>query len=164
MSAIPPLDAQQIREEMVRVRSELHDDVGEVVASAKALTDWRQYVRSYPWICLSAAAVAAYVIVPARSKPKPAKSEPLSGSKKATKEAAVESGVKAGATAGILGSLVSMAGTMALRGAMNFASRKATDFINSKIDGPSRGGAPAKQSFDAPKPYMSSAPHLQDDI
>jgi hypothetical protein len=131
---VPPVsEADQIRQEMVRVRSELHDDVGDVVASARALTDWKQYVRSYPWICLGLAAAAGYWIVPARRKAPPPIIAAPAASKSKTKEAAVESGVKAGATAGILGSLISTAGTLALKGAVNFATRRATDWLNAKM-------------------------------
>lgn len=130
MSALPLSEAEQIRQEMVRVRSELHNDVDEVVASARALTDWRQYVRSYPWVCLGVAAAAGYLIVPSRRKPPAA---PPKTSAAQTQQAAVESGVKAGAAAGVLGTVVSTIGTFALRSAMNFASRKATEWLDARM-------------------------------
>lgn len=154
-------EADRIRLEMVRVRGELHDDVEEVVASARALTDWRRYVRSYPWACLGAAAVVGYWIVPRRAAPKikirgPKSVASKAGSREeAAEDAAVESGVKAGAAAGLLGSLVSMAGTMALRGAMNFASKKATDWINAKLgDQPSPYSSPSSAPSSAPSEPM----------
>ena len=56
--------AEQLRQEMRRVREDLREDVQEVVEGAQDLTDWRHYVRSYPWACIGVAAVAGYLLVP----------------------------------------------------------------------------------------------------
>jgi uncharacterized protein YhaN len=58
--------AEDIQQEMRQVRAELRDAVQEVVESAAVLKEWRAYVRSYPWVCLGAAAAAGYFLVPSR--------------------------------------------------------------------------------------------------
>lgn len=55
-----------IRRRMEAVRCDLDEDVQEIVEGARDMGDWRSYVRSYPWVCLGAAAVAGYLIVPRR--------------------------------------------------------------------------------------------------
>jgi hypothetical protein len=56
-----------IQQRMQQVRHDLGDEVGELVESAKDMTDWRKYVRANPWVCLAAAAAVGYVVVPKRS-------------------------------------------------------------------------------------------------
>jgi hypothetical protein len=56
-----------IRQRMQQVRRDLSHEVHHLVASARDMTDWRQYVRAYPWLCAAAAAAAGYWIVPAGS-------------------------------------------------------------------------------------------------
>jgi len=58
------LGATEIQEEMRRVRSELRDDVREVVGGAKVMSDWRYYVRTYPWLCVGAAVAVGYLATP----------------------------------------------------------------------------------------------------
>jgi len=60
------LQAEQLQQEMRQVRAELRDDVQEMVDTARLLREWQAYVRSYPWVCLGAAAVVGYFVVPSR--------------------------------------------------------------------------------------------------
>jgi hypothetical protein len=61
-------DADEIRRQMAAIRRELHQDVKEVVATAGAVTDWRRYITSFPWVSLGAAFAAGYLLVPRRSR------------------------------------------------------------------------------------------------
>lgn len=65
-------DADEIRQRMAKIRRELHADVRDVVASAEAVTDWRRYIRMYPWAALGLTVAAGYLIVPRRHQPAPA--------------------------------------------------------------------------------------------
>ncbi|QDU95391.1 hypothetical protein [Lignipirellula cremea] len=60
--------ATEIQEEMRRVRSELREDVREVVGGAKVMSDWRHYVRNYPWLCVGAAVGLGYLATPNRTE------------------------------------------------------------------------------------------------
>jgi ElaB/YqjD/DUF883 family membrane-anchored ribosome-binding protein len=51
---------------MALIRRDLHEDVREVVASAEAVTDWRRYIRSYPWAAVGIGLAVGYLIVPKR--------------------------------------------------------------------------------------------------
>lgn len=66
--ATVPNDADEIRRQMALIRRELHEDVKEVVATAEAVTDWRRYLKAYPWVSLGVAFAVGYLIVPKRHK------------------------------------------------------------------------------------------------
>ena len=53
-----------IRQRMEEVRCDLDEDVQEIVEGARDMSDWRSYVRTYPWACLGAALAVGYLIVP----------------------------------------------------------------------------------------------------
>src|SRR5580704_2192922 len=63
-----PETIDQVREEMRQIRSNLDDEVATFVESTRGMLDWRSYVRRSPWLCLGAAALTAYLLIP--SKPK----------------------------------------------------------------------------------------------
>jgi hypothetical protein len=54
---------------MAIIRLRIDEQSDEVVAQVSALSDWRSYVRRYPWAAVGAAAVLGYVLVPSRAKP-----------------------------------------------------------------------------------------------
>ena len=60
--------AESIRDQMRQVRRELGEDVDGIVDNAQVLTDWRYYVRTYPWVCLGAAAAVGFLVVPSRPR------------------------------------------------------------------------------------------------
>lgn len=64
----PPETIEQVREEMRQIRSNLDDEVATFVQSTRGLFNWRSYVGHAPWLCLGAAALAAYLVVPSKSK------------------------------------------------------------------------------------------------
>jgi hypothetical protein len=66
MATSPTSQADEIQREMRQVRAELREDVRDFVASARVMTDWQEYVRAYPWVCLGAAAAVGYFLVPTR--------------------------------------------------------------------------------------------------
>jgi hypothetical protein len=63
-------DADSIRERMQNVRRSVGDDVEGIVHTAKALSDWRYYVKNHPWACLGAAFAAGFMLMPKRKLPK----------------------------------------------------------------------------------------------
>jgi hypothetical protein len=67
--------ADALQRQMQQVRAEMREDVQVMVASARDMTDWTYYVRTYPWICVGAAAAIGYLVVPAKREP-PIKPDP----------------------------------------------------------------------------------------
>ena len=62
-------EVDEIRRHMAQIRRELHEDVQGVVRGAEATTDWRRYVKTYPWAALGLAFGVGYLIVPRKSRP-----------------------------------------------------------------------------------------------
>jgi hypothetical protein len=111
-----------IQQRMQQVRHDLGDEVGELVESAKDMTDWRKYVRANPWICLAAAAAIGYVVVPKRSprlRLNPADLKELARHTKV-----ISSSASAG-SGGWRKTLVSLVTSAVLRGAMGYLKQQA---------------------------------------
>jgi hypothetical protein len=53
---------------MQQLRCEIDGDMEDVTASARTMVDWKHYVKTYPWVCLGAAAALGFLIVPKRSR------------------------------------------------------------------------------------------------
>jgi hypothetical protein len=60
--------ADEIRRRMAELRRDLSLDVREVSRHARVMTDWRFYVRRFPWATVGIAAVAGYLLVPKRKE------------------------------------------------------------------------------------------------
>jgi hypothetical protein len=58
--------AEKIRRRMAELRRELECDVREVSRGARVYSDWKFYVRKFPWAVAGAALVAGYMLVPKR--------------------------------------------------------------------------------------------------
>jgi hypothetical protein len=58
------IDTQAILDRMAEVRYDLDEDVQEIVEGARDMSQWRSYVRNYPWLCLGGALALGYLIVP----------------------------------------------------------------------------------------------------
>jgi hypothetical protein len=58
--------ADQIRRRMAEVRSQVKRDVGQVADATRSATDWREYVKQYPWLVVGTGALAGYLLVPNR--------------------------------------------------------------------------------------------------
>src|SRR5262245_60441792 len=65
-AAAQSAEAEQIEQEMRQVRSELRQDVRELVTSAQIMGEWQYYVRRYPWLSVGLAAAVGYFMIPAR--------------------------------------------------------------------------------------------------
>ncbi len=62
----PTSAAEQLREEMRQLRSHMDADVDSFVENTRGLLDWHSYFQSAPWLCLGAAALAGYLLVPSK--------------------------------------------------------------------------------------------------
>jgi hypothetical protein len=61
-----PKSADAIQGQMAKIRSDLHADVRGIVENARVITDWKYYVRRYPWASVAGAAALGYLVVPRR--------------------------------------------------------------------------------------------------
>ena len=60
--------ADDIRRQMAQIRQRLHEDMQGVVAGAEAASDWKHYVRMYPWAAVGVALAAGFLVVPRRRR------------------------------------------------------------------------------------------------
>jgi hypothetical protein len=64
----PTSDVEQLREEMRRLRSHMDADVDSFVENTRDLFNWHSYFQKVPWLCLGAAALTGYLLIPSKSK------------------------------------------------------------------------------------------------
>ena len=63
-----PPRSDAVRARMQQLRCEIDGDMEDVSANARNMVDWKHYVKTYPWVCLGAAAALGFLIVPKRSR------------------------------------------------------------------------------------------------
>ena len=63
-----PPRADAVRARMRQLRCEIDGDMDDMAESARNMVDWKQYVKTYPWVCLGAAVALGFLIVPKRSR------------------------------------------------------------------------------------------------
>ena len=113
--------AEDIQRQMHTVRSELREDVQEIVDNARVLGQWQYYVRNYPWLCLGAAAAAGYLLVPPRMHVIRPDADDLAKLVR-QHQIALKTEVKPQPAPSLLGRLVGMAAGALLQGAVAVAS------------------------------------------
>jgi hypothetical protein len=115
----------QICRQMNEVRSHLGDEMDEIVDSARTLTDWRYYVREYPWLCLSTALAIGFLAVPRRARV-------VAGPSAEVLERLVQQNAanpKPTMAGGIAGAVVSLLATAAARGAAGYLAQHASRWL-----------------------------------
>jgi hypothetical protein len=63
---MPSTDISEIQRRMAQIRHDMHQEVQGAVKGAQVLADWRSLIRSHPWLSMSLASAAGYLIVPWR--------------------------------------------------------------------------------------------------
>jgi hypothetical protein len=56
----------EIRRRMEQVRTRMQVDATSTKATARQMTDWRYYVRRFPWAAVGGACLLGFVLVPKR--------------------------------------------------------------------------------------------------
>jgi hypothetical protein len=135
--AVALADAEKIQAEMRQVRSELREDVKEVVASARELSDWRQYVRAAPWLSLGAAAAIGYFFVPPRTVVVRPNADDLLEVAKAHKLVVQTSQAPKRPT--LMSQLIGMASGALVNGALALASQQVDQFLKQQRPAPRTG-------------------------
>jgi hypothetical protein len=141
--------AEVVQQQMRQVRCELGDDVQEFVDSARVLTDWHYYVRSYPWLCLGAAAAVGYFVIPTRVhyvRPDPATLAELARQHKVV----VQPTQDAKPRQGIVAAVTALAVNALMQGGMALAKQHLSNYLDGhlKARGPSHNGAHSYEESD----------------
>ncbi|WP_425399374.1 hypothetical protein [Aeoliella sp.] len=64
----PKPDPAELRARMASVRSDLERDIAGVSHKVHDATHWQYYVKKFPFVCLGAAMIAGYALVPSRKQ------------------------------------------------------------------------------------------------
>ena len=115
------VETQAILQRMADVRYDLDEDVQEIVEGARDMSQWRSYVRAYPWWCLGGALTLGYLVVPRRNQaavPAVQNSEPLASRVRP----ATPTSLLLGQAGGIL---LTFVGNLAMRAVSAYASQQA---------------------------------------
>jgi len=116
-----PLD-DTVKARMQGIRCEIDQDLQDVSASARSMVDWKHYVKTYPWVCMGAAAALGFLIVPKRSTPTsadvPAPSEPATTGQPVVNAAPT-------AARGVVDALVGAIAGIAVREAIAYVGKNA---------------------------------------
>jgi len=134
MSTSTP-NAEQIQRQMQQVRTELRDNVRELVESAREMTVWQRYVQAYPWTCLGAAALAGYLIVPTRTRMQadPALIAELVKHQVAQQTSSAKPG--AGLVSGLVSGVASLALKGLLQGGIAILSKQLNRYVERTLHG-----------------------------
>lgn len=122
-------ETQAILQRMKEVRCDLDEGAQEIAESASDLADWRYYVKSYPWICVGAAAALGYVIVPwgrfGLEKVNKTLDEMADQNRQTSKS-------NTRSKSGVRSAIGVFAGNLLWRSASRYAARKANDYFASE--------------------------------
>jgi hypothetical protein len=140
---------EAIVREMAIARCDLVEDAREVVSNAKELTNWRHYVREYPWLFAGTAFFVGYALIPSiqRSQHAPAATNGSNGStNRSTPPPTAKSSSWTSAA-------VALASSAALRLAVSYAGQQLEKWLESQQDSKSSPGV-SQQFTKSPKRHV----------
>ncbi|HRX77978.1 MAG: hypothetical protein H6821_16640 [Planctomycetaceae bacterium] len=114
--------AETIRKEMQCVRREIADDVQDVVESTRQMTDWHSYVNRYPLVCVGAAAVVGFLLVPKRVEIMSPDEDTLLRLAKKSK-LVVKNAPQSQAKSGLAGTMIGLLGNAVLRAGIAYVGQ-----------------------------------------
>jgi uncharacterized membrane protein YkvA (DUF1232 family) len=138
-------DISEIQRQMALIRNEMHQEVQDAVRTAQYLTDWQAAVKNHPWVSLSVASIAGYLLVPKRHSQTPtivAMGSPSTFAMPATayRDPAPE---PKKSNWRILGTAVGLLAPIAIRVGQNYALRHLEEWLAQHPLSPASGGSPA---------------------
>lgn len=140
--------ADELQKQMRAVRSEMGEDVQEIVANARVLSHWQYYVRTYPWVCVGAAAAIGYLLVPQKMHIVRPDAQALAELAKQHR-LVVDTQAKPKSSVDPLGRLMNVAAGFAMQSAMALASRQ----VQQVLQGLAEGGDKASGARNHEEPH-----------
>ena len=125
---LPPPTADQIRARMQEIRRDLRVDVKEIAVHASRIFDWKNYVRSFPWGSLAAAAVVGYLLVPRRLNVSPPPAETVEAILREQQKLSPPQ-LPAAKASTLWGAVAPAVGTLVLRWGVNYATKAGLKLI-----------------------------------
>jgi hypothetical protein len=120
--------AENVRARMEEVRHDLGRRMAQSVTNVRTMLDWRHYVATHPWLCVTAAAATGFLVVPRRRPVVQLSREHLAElSKRAGVTLRTES--LPGATGGALTGLATAAATTLMR----IAASRLAEYVEQRL-------------------------------
>jgi hypothetical protein len=107
--------ADEVRTRMEELRHDFRRDVGRSAENMRVLLDWRHYLATYPWLCVTGAAALGFLLVPKRAKVVWLSPEALAELATRGQAAVKTQGVTGSKGPGIMANLTGAAARMALQ-------------------------------------------------
>lgn len=126
MSDDHSMSVDDLQKRMSQLRGEVRADVIHTSAAAKEFTDWRYYVRQFPWVSAAAVAAVGFLLVP-RKRPRPMIDEAALEKMVAEKRVVVIPQKQETARKTMLGSVGGLVAAAATRAAMSYFSHRFSD-------------------------------------
>jgi hypothetical protein len=127
--------AAELRQRMQEIRRKLGPEVDAVVDNALQLTNWKYYVRSFPWGSLGAVAALGYFAIPRKLetiRPDPETIKQLARENRLV----IEHKPKAEQKPGLMESLFNLAGNVVLRAGLVYLGQQAGRFLGEHASQP----------------------------
>lgn len=121
-------EADQILNEMATLRREVDEDVDDLVLGAKEMTDWRYYMRKYPWVCIGGAVAIGYFAIPSRIEVMRPEADEIATLAKREK-LVVEPKQQAKTRGGVRGQLFNFASSLVIRGLLAYAGQNVSKML-----------------------------------
>lgn len=118
-----------MQERMQGIRGDIDQGLVDVSASARSMVDWKHYVKTYPWLCLGAAAALGFLFVPKRSGAIPASATSPAESPETDRGAADSA---PSAVRGVVDMLVAAAVSFAVRETAAYVGQAAAGLMGGK--------------------------------
>ena len=137
-------EVADIRRQMAQIRQRLHQDMQGVVAGADAASDWKHYVRIYPWAALGLALATGFLIVP-RKRRSATKVAEETVARVAEESHAVLEKVQEKPKKGLIAGLFGLVMPLALRAGQSYALGFVENWIaqqQAAATGPAPAGSP----------------------
>lgn len=119
----PSMSADELQARMARLRGELRTDVTRTRAAAKRLTDWRYYVRQFPWASAATMVAAGFMLVP-KKRERPLVDESALEKMVGENRVVVIPQKAVAAQKSMIGSIGALVAAAAARAAMNYVSHR----------------------------------------
>ncbi len=144
-------DIAEIQRRMAQIRHDMHREVQGEVKGAQLLTDWRSLVQSHPWLVVSLAAAAGYLVVPRRSASRamPVASGFPGPELYAAPNTRAETPPPGRSRWSILGTAFSLLAPVAARAAQNYALGHLEQWLSQHPLSPSPTGSPDAPNRDS---------------
>jgi hypothetical protein len=128
--------ADDIQRQMAEIRSQLHQEIREVVSDATSAADWRSYIRARPWLAIGFAFTSGFLLVPRRVRTPAPLALPAPVAERILQAAVPEEPHTKRSRGSPVWWLLNAVGPIALRAAQSYAMNSIENLLANQQSGP----------------------------